>query len=184
MLFIGLILMADYEGFCLKCKTYGPIKDVQHYSMANGRKRVGGTCSQPGCTGKISKIVGWFHFDRTNHPNTKLRTRMHRARGLGVMTSPWHGEDRQFNSGRAHSSCKIALLYPFSLGYEGAITQLFAFLASKRVTESLLSILNIFQGPITWIIGTNGVLDITQIGNDPILRHNNLNYDIMLITFW
>ena len=54
----GLIHMAEYEGFCLKCKTYGPIKDVKHYSMANGRKRVGGTCSQSGCTGKISKIVG------------------------------------------------------------------------------------------------------------------------------
>ena len=53
-----LIHMAEYEGFCLKCKTYGPIQNVQHYSMANGRKRVGGTCSQPGCTGKISKIVG------------------------------------------------------------------------------------------------------------------------------
>ena len=55
---IGMIHMAEYEGFCLKCKTYGPIKDVQHYSMANGRKRVGGMCSQPGCGGKISKIVG------------------------------------------------------------------------------------------------------------------------------
>ena len=54
----GLIHMAEYEGFCLKCKTYGPINDVKHYSMANGRKRVGGTCSQSGCTGKISKIVG------------------------------------------------------------------------------------------------------------------------------
>ena len=55
---IGLIHMAEYEGFCLKCKTYGPIKDVQHFTMANGRKRVGGTCSQSGCDGKISKIVG------------------------------------------------------------------------------------------------------------------------------
>ena len=25
-----------------------------------------------------------------------------RARGLGAMTSPWHGEDREFNSLRAH----------------------------------------------------------------------------------
>jgi hypothetical protein len=50
--------MAEYEGFCLKCKTYGPIMDVKHFTMGNGRKRVGGTCSQPGCDGKISKIVG------------------------------------------------------------------------------------------------------------------------------
>jgi len=50
--------MAEYEGYCLKCKTYGPMKDIKHFTMANGRKRVGGTCSQPGCTGKISKIVG------------------------------------------------------------------------------------------------------------------------------
>ena len=50
--------MAEYEGFCLKCKTYGPIQDVKHFTMGNGRKRVGGTCSQAGCNGKISKIVG------------------------------------------------------------------------------------------------------------------------------
>ena len=31
-----------------------------------------------------------------------FRTGYLRARGLGVMTSPSHGEDRRFNSGRAH----------------------------------------------------------------------------------
>ena len=45
------------EGFCLKCKTYGPIKDGQLIKMKNGRTRMAGGCSQPGCTGKISKIV-------------------------------------------------------------------------------------------------------------------------------
>jgi hypothetical protein len=49
--------MAVIEGFCLKCKTYGPIKDGQLFKMSNGRTRMGGHCSQPGCTGKISKIV-------------------------------------------------------------------------------------------------------------------------------
>jgi hypothetical protein len=45
------------EGFCLKCKTYGPITGPTPIKMKNGRTRVAGTCSQPGCTGKISKIV-------------------------------------------------------------------------------------------------------------------------------
>jgi hypothetical protein len=50
--------MADYQGFCLKCKTYGPIAGAQIFKMSNGRTRVGGTCQQDGCTGKISKIIG------------------------------------------------------------------------------------------------------------------------------
>ncbi|MEC8978703.1 MAG: DUF5679 domain-containing protein [Candidatus Thermoplasmatota archaeon] len=49
--------MADYQGYCLKCKTYGPIKDAQQATMKNGRKRVFGTCSEEGCTGRISKII-------------------------------------------------------------------------------------------------------------------------------
>jgi len=53
----GLIDMSDIEGYCLKCKTYGPIRDGQFVKMNNGRTRVAGFCSQPGCTGKISKIV-------------------------------------------------------------------------------------------------------------------------------
>lgn len=54
----ALVVMAGYEGFCLKCKTYGPIQGVENFTMSNGRKRVAGTCSQNGCTGRISKIIG------------------------------------------------------------------------------------------------------------------------------
>ena len=50
--------MVEYQGFCLKCKNYGVIKNSQIYTMSNGRKRAGGVCSQKGCTGKISKIIG------------------------------------------------------------------------------------------------------------------------------
>ena len=49
--------MTGISGFCLKCKTYGPIKDGKMIVMNNGRTRCAGFCSQPGCTGKISKIV-------------------------------------------------------------------------------------------------------------------------------
>ena len=49
--------MAEVSGFCLKCKTYGPIKDGKMIVMSNGRTRCGGFCSEKGCTGKISKIV-------------------------------------------------------------------------------------------------------------------------------
>ena len=50
-------IMTEYQGFCLKCKTYGLIKDHQLHTMTNGRVRAAGTCSQEGCTGKISKII-------------------------------------------------------------------------------------------------------------------------------
>ncbi|MDP6233867.1 MAG: hypothetical protein QF839_06785 [Candidatus Poseidoniaceae archaeon] len=45
------------QGFCLKCKTYGDIKNGKEVQMANGRVRMAGFCSQEGCTGKISKII-------------------------------------------------------------------------------------------------------------------------------
>ncbi len=45
------------DGFCLKCKTYGEIVDLQLVKMANGRTRAKGFCSSQGCDGKISKIV-------------------------------------------------------------------------------------------------------------------------------
>ena len=45
------------QGFCLKCKTYGVIKNGKEVEMANGRVRLAGFCSQQGCTGKISKII-------------------------------------------------------------------------------------------------------------------------------
>lgn len=41
----------------MKCKTYGPIRDGTEIKMANGRTRMAGSCSQTGCTGKISKII-------------------------------------------------------------------------------------------------------------------------------
>ena len=53
----GFVPMAEVSGFCLKCKTYGPIKDGKMIQMSNGRTRCAGFCSQQGCTGKISKIV-------------------------------------------------------------------------------------------------------------------------------
>lgn len=49
--------MTQIEGFCLKCKTYGPIVNGKEIKMSNGRTRFAGTCSQQGCTGKISKII-------------------------------------------------------------------------------------------------------------------------------
>ena len=52
------VAMAEYEGFCLKCKTYGRVRDGKLIKMSNGRTRVAGHCSEDGCTGKISKIVG------------------------------------------------------------------------------------------------------------------------------
>ena len=42
-----------------------------------------------------------------------FRTGYLRARGLGVMMSPSHGEDRRFNSGRAHQlTSEAELLQP------------------------------------------------------------------------
>ncbi|MDA0716583.1 MAG: hypothetical protein O2866_05605 [archaeon] len=49
--------MSEVEGFCLKCKTYGSIRDGKLVQMNNGRTRMAGFCSQNGCNGKISKIV-------------------------------------------------------------------------------------------------------------------------------
>jgi hypothetical protein len=52
------VAMAEYEGLCLKCKTYGPVRDGKLIKMSNGRTRVAGHCSEDACTGKISKIIG------------------------------------------------------------------------------------------------------------------------------
>lgn len=111
------ILMDVVEGFCLKCKTYGPIKDGQLIKMKNGRTRMGGVCSQPGCTGKISKIVSWIHLPTPMWFNTPFQwTGYLGARGLGVMTLPWHGKDREFNSLRAHhSNTTVVWFLPFSI---------------------------------------------------------------------
>ena len=53
----GLIVMSEVSGYCLKCKMYGPIKNGSLITMANGRTRMAGSCSQENCSGKISKIV-------------------------------------------------------------------------------------------------------------------------------
>tara|TARA_B100000524_G_C23610429_1_gene355969 strand:- start:101 stop:322 length:222 start_codon:yes stop_codon:yes gene_type:complete len=50
--------MSEIQGYCLKCKNYGPIKNGQKIVMSNGRTRMAGSCSQAGCSGKISKIIG------------------------------------------------------------------------------------------------------------------------------
>ena len=50
-----LVNMVD--GYCLKCKTYGQIKDGVEITMTNGRTRISGFCSMIGCDGKISKII-------------------------------------------------------------------------------------------------------------------------------
>ncbi|MGB2080780.1 MAG: DUF5679 domain-containing protein [Poseidonia sp.] len=49
--------MSAIEGYCLKCKTQGPIRDGKKIVMKNGRTRMAGFCSQAGCSGKISKII-------------------------------------------------------------------------------------------------------------------------------
>ena len=49
--------MSDVQGYCMKCKQYGPIKNGEKIVMSNGRTRMAGFCSQSGCTGKISKII-------------------------------------------------------------------------------------------------------------------------------
>ena len=36
----------------------------------------------------------------------------HRTRGLGVLTSPSHGEDRQFKSGRVHFQNILTVIFP------------------------------------------------------------------------
>jgi len=53
-------MATDAHGFCMKCKTYVPIKDPVEMLMRNGRTRVAGYCSAQGCTGRISKIVSWI----------------------------------------------------------------------------------------------------------------------------
>ena len=51
------IMSSEYNGFCMKCKTYVPIFLPKLIEMSNGRTRVAGECSSDGCGGRISKIV-------------------------------------------------------------------------------------------------------------------------------
>ena len=46
------------SGFCLKCKSYGTIRNPKRIQMSNGRLRVAGLCTNRKCDGRISKIVG------------------------------------------------------------------------------------------------------------------------------
>jgi len=48
----------EESGICLKCKSYGTIRNPKLIQMSNGRLRVAGFCSNQECDGKISKIVG------------------------------------------------------------------------------------------------------------------------------
>ncbi len=45
------------EGYCMTCKKYGVIQNLEMVKMKNGRTRAKGNCSYEGCSGKISKIV-------------------------------------------------------------------------------------------------------------------------------
>ena len=85
-----------------------------------------------------------------------------RARGLGVMTSPWHGEDRQFKSGRAHSDWKSSFWCPYPRvgGYK---SKKYDFLGSKCGTARHWWLELWILGPITWIIGTTGVLEYGSV---------------------
>ena len=69
----------------MKCKTYGAVRAPELVQMSNGRVRVSGKCSRPGCDGRISKSVA-EGLHRMLHVAAAVR--IPRARGLGVMTSP------------------------------------------------------------------------------------------------
>ena len=47
--------MAEVSGFCLKCKTYGPIKDGKMIVMSNGRTRCAGFVPNLGAQEKFPK---------------------------------------------------------------------------------------------------------------------------------
>ena len=47
----------EHSGYCLKCKSYGPVQSPELVRMSNGRLRVSGRCSRKVCDGRISKIV-------------------------------------------------------------------------------------------------------------------------------
>ena len=92
-----------------------------------------------------------------------------RARGLGVMTSPWHGEDRQFKSGRAHQY--FVRSYP---RVESSNMVKYVDTVSNRCTAQHSGFQIEYLGLITWIIGTHRVLNIfiTMIS---LLVHNWIN---------
>ena len=78
--------MADIQGYCMKCKTYGPIKDGQKIAMANGQERMAGFVHNPGA-------VENFQDHRLTAPPKEIRIGLiemsvglvlPRARGLGL----------------------------------------------------------------------------------------------------
>ena len=48
--------MADYSGYCMKCKKSVPITNPEETTMKNGRKAVKGKCSV--CGTGIYRILG------------------------------------------------------------------------------------------------------------------------------
>lgn len=48
--------MAEYSGYCMKCKATVSIKDPQETTMKNGRKAVKGKCAT--CGTGIYRILG------------------------------------------------------------------------------------------------------------------------------
>ena len=49
--------MSKYEGFCLKCKIYGLIKDPKIFTMSNGRKRAQGLVQKMDAMEKFQKSL-------------------------------------------------------------------------------------------------------------------------------
>ena len=47
--------MAEIQGYCMKCKTYGPIKNGEKIAMANGRGWLDFVPKLD--AGKISRII-------------------------------------------------------------------------------------------------------------------------------
>ena len=48
--------MTGVSGFCLKCKTYGPIRDGKMIKMSNGRTRCAGFVLNLGAPVKFLKL--------------------------------------------------------------------------------------------------------------------------------
>ena len=78
--------MTGVSGFCLKCKTYGPIRDGKMIKMSNGRRDVQDFVLNLGAPVKFLKLSHKIPYRFGYIPNHCGTTA--RARGLGVMTLP------------------------------------------------------------------------------------------------
>ena len=58
-----MVEMTGISGFCLKCKTYGPIKDGKMIRMSNGRTRCAGSVPNQGAQEKSKNCILTFHTD-------------------------------------------------------------------------------------------------------------------------